>query len=376
MVALAESTGFTAQSIPGAGCGCGAIPCTCSLPDGTIRASDAAYFTQSAPLNAAPTSGTVSSNDTTLLAERNYVSGIGADGRSTTNSFWGTEIGTFTYSDGNTRQAPLVAHKWEQGSTARTATAGTAGGTVRYYFAPGAYNAAEQRQLTNDMRLWSAVANIQFTAVTDPTQADLFYIRNTAGAANAQVRPNYQADDASNGLIDRSTTGDPSSTDYNSRARVSIDSSKSNGFSRLDSFTAYAGYGVDTGVHEIGHILGLGHGGRYDGNINTSTQQQSPYDTWQWTLMSYINPSDRNAKYYGSYAVQNTDWGGADGTQRAPTDPPPQGWSALWYGLRARRTDRCRGSGPSPRRSSPSCDRRTCWLDKVTAWPMRSARLA
>ncbi|MER2265439.1 hypothetical protein, partial [Methylobacterium oxalidis] len=32
-------------------------------------------------------------------------------------------------------------------------------------------------------------------------------------------------------------------------------------------------------------------------------------------------------------------------------DPPPPEWSALWYGFSAWRTDRCRGSDPSLRRS-------------------------
>ncbi|AWN42305.1 hypothetical protein DK389_19680 [Methylobacterium durans] len=49
------------------------------------------------------------------------------------------------------------------------------------------------------------------------------------------------------------------------------------------------------------------------------------------------------------------------------SDPPPPEWSALWYGFSAWRTDRCRGSDPSLRRSLPSCGRRTCWSAKVTA---------
>jgi Ca2+-binding RTX toxin-like protein len=75
-------------------------------------------------------------------------------------------------------------------------------------------------------------------------------------------------------------------------------------------------------VHEEGHMLGLGHGGPYNGNVNAGTQQFSAFDSRLWTLMSYIDPFDTTAKYYASYPVTGTNWGvSPDGYYYEPTTP-------------------------------------------------------
>jgi Peptidase M10 serralysin C terminal len=97
---------------------------------------------------------------------------------------------------------------------------------------------------------------------------------------------------------------------FTSQAVISIDTSVA-GFGPItNNFNTYGGYPYETLVHEEGHLIGLGHGGPYNGSVNTSTQQFSAYDTRLWTLMSYINPSDTSAKYYSSYPVTGTNWGG------------------------------------------------------------------
>ena len=53
---------------------------------------------------------------------------------------------------------------------------------------------------------------------------------------------------------------------------------------------------MSTVIHEFGHMLGLGHGGPYDGKVDPMTQQFGPYDMRLWTLMSYIGP-DEAARY-------------------------------------------------------------------------------
>src|SRR5262249_29548111 len=64
-------------------------------------------------------------------------------------------------------------------------------------------------------------------------------------------------------------------------------------------------------IHEVGHIVGLGHGGPYNSIFNTEQQQFGAYDNLLWSLQSYINPDDPSARYYGSYSnyVQWTDLG-------------------------------------------------------------------
>ena len=61
---------------------------------------------------------------------------------------------------------------------------------------------------------------------------------------------------------------------------------------------AHGGHPLSTVVHEIGHIIGIGHGGPYNGDVNAMMQQFGPYDTTLWTLMSYISPSERPTKFF------------------------------------------------------------------------------
>ncbi len=65
-------------------------------------------------------------------------------------------------------------------------------------------------------------------------------------------------------------------------------------------------------MHEVGHLIGLGHGGPYNGDVDPATQQYGPLDSRLWSIMSYISPDDQTAKYYGDYPVTGTNWGNAE----------------------------------------------------------------
>ena len=54
-----------------------------------------------------------------------------------------------------------------------------------------------------------------------------------------------------------------------------------------DSFASGA-YFLQTYIHEIGHALGLGHAGNYNGTGTFSTQALFANDTWQYSIMSYF----------------------------------------------------------------------------------------
>jgi hypothetical protein len=215
-----------------------------------------------------------------------YISGLNANGSLATTSYGAYDTGSPT------------AVKWF--ATPGDNVAGTAGGTVHYYFDPGSnWTASEKQVFTDGLALWSAIANISFTLTTDFTAADVDFLRGNDG--NAFTVGAYQAGGANLTQI--------------TAAVISIDTSVP-GFGPItdNSFTPYAGYPWNTILHEEGHLLGLGHGGPYNGTVDPATAQYSPYDNQQYSIMSYVDPADPNAAFKSQYPTTSdfgtTSWAG------------------------------------------------------------------
>lgn len=54
------------------------------------------------------------------------------------------------------------------------------------------------------------------------------------------------------------------------------------------SWQGYGQYYHQTYIHEIGHALGLGHGGNYNGSAGFSSNAHYANDSWQMSIMSYF----------------------------------------------------------------------------------------
>ena len=186
------------------------------------------------------------------------------------------------------------AVKW--GDAALSAT-GTPGGNVRYWFdAASKWTSAEKSALESGLALWQAEANISFSLAANEASANHTFYRDV-GSKQAFA----QATTSVNSTVGSSNDGQVT------KSRIVIDTSVAS-WSVETRFTA-GGYGWGTVVHEIGHMIGLGHGGPYNGDVDSATQQFSMYDTLLWSVMSYIKAADDNAQFFADYPVKDTAWG-------------------------------------------------------------------
>jgi len=54
----------------------------------------------------------------------------------------------------------------------------------------------------------------------------------------------------------------------------------------------HSSYSFQTYIHEIGHVLGLGHAGLYNGNATYGVDNNYRNDSWQMSVMSYFSQSE------------------------------------------------------------------------------------
>ncbi len=206
--------------------------------------------------------------------EVTFLNGLNRDGSISNASYWGAN-GTTAFKFGPT-------------------TAGT-GATISYAFdSASAFTPQEQQTFLMGLAMWSSVANITFVAASTTGSADLLLQRGSDGEAFVDGSSTLGSGKRLGSIV--------------GQAVISLDTSTT-GFDLSGSFDVVGGYGLSTLIHELGHALGLGHGGDYDGTVAPSTEQFSIYDERMYTVMSYIAWDDTDAKFRGDYPVVGTNWG-------------------------------------------------------------------
>lgn len=155
-----------------------------------------------------------------------------------------------------------IAHHW-------------ASNTITYNI--NGLNSAEQFLALTALQAWSEVANITFVQTSG--SANITFTHN--GTMQAYASGSWYG----SGAIASMTIN--ISTDW-----VTTDGGANDGKTGIDS------YAYQTYIHEIGHALGLGHQGPYNGSASYSTNATYANDTWQYSIMSYFSEPNYSGSSY------------------------------------------------------------------------------
>ncbi len=245
-----------------------------------------------------------------------------------------SQLDTITYMAAVDQNGAISTASFSQylDGTAKVDVIGTSigqGGTVYYSFDTTStigfkFDAATMDNATQALQLWSGLTNVTFVYTADLTTAPAGATRLLFTHANDTSTYGGTTTTNGSGTLESNLSTNPTGTTGVSQvatAQIQVDTTGNYGAFGADAYTSGLGYGVDVLVHEVGHLLGLGHTGPYNGTVNPATQQNNSTDVRTWSIMSYIDPTVTTAKYYGSYAPSGVSWLDSSGNSYAPFTP-------------------------------------------------------
>jgi hypothetical protein len=156
------------------------------------------------------------------------------------------------------------------------------GGTISVNMT--ALNSTEQNLARTALAEWTDIIGVHFQEVTSGGQILFDNSEDSSGSPVAETDASW------------------SRTGVESSAHVHISSSWVNRYG-----TSLNSYSFQTYIHEIGHALGLGHEGEYNGDGTYSTDALFQNDAWSTSIMSYFDQRENtyfaNQGFSRDYAV-------------------------------------------------------------------------
>ncbi len=169
----------------------------------------------------------------------------------------------------------LIKGYWQaQGSMARKWSTAT----VTYSFGSG-WTESQKLATAAAFGTWSDVANIKFSEVASGGQ--ILMRKGTDGKAWSSS----------------SFYSSPTGTASIVSGRISIDTK----VACWSDLSSHGKYGYFTLIHEMGHAIGLGHPGPYNGSASYSANAIFTNDTRQYSAMSYFGANNSGANHGGAY---------------------------------------------------------------------------